>query len=59
MTDEMATARKENGDLLYGFGVILNYLFREDELEEYRGSSYARSMWWKRRSRIWMKRAVV
>lgn len=22
MTDEMATARKENGDLLYGFGVI-------------------------------------
>ena len=34
MTDEMATARKENGDLLYGFGVILNYLFREDKLEE-------------------------
>lgn len=34
MTEEMATARKENGDLLYGFGVILNYLFREDKLEE-------------------------
>lgn len=34
MTDEMATARKENGDLLYGFGVILNYLFRADKLEE-------------------------
>lgn len=33
MTEEMATARKENGDLLYGFGVILNYLFREDKLE--------------------------
>ena len=41
MTDEMATARKENGDLLYGFGVILNYLFREDKLEEISGSSYA------------------
>ena len=25
----MATARKENGDLKYGFGVILNYLFSE------------------------------
>lgn len=34
MTEEMATARKANGDLKYGFGVILNYLFREDKLEE-------------------------
>lgn len=34
MTEEMATARKENGDLLYGFGVILNYLFSEKRLEE-------------------------
>lgn len=34
MTEEMATARKENGDLLYGFGVILNYLFAEKKLEE-------------------------
>ena len=34
MTEEMATARKENGNLKYGFGVILNYLFREDKLEE-------------------------
>lgn len=34
MTDEMATARKENGDLKYGFGVILNYLFSEKKLEE-------------------------
>lgn len=34
MTEEMATARKENGDLKYGFGVILNYLFREDKLEQ-------------------------
>ncbi len=33
MTEEMATARKENGDLLYGFGVILNYLFSEKKLE--------------------------
>ena len=30
----MATARKENGDLLYGYGVILNYLFSEEKLEE-------------------------
>ena len=30
----MATARKANGDLLYGFGVILNYLFSEKKLEE-------------------------
>lgn len=34
MTEEMATARKENGDLKYGFGVILNYLFKESKLEE-------------------------
>ena len=34
MTEEMATARKENGNLLYGFGVILNYLFSEKKLEE-------------------------
>lgn len=34
MTQEMATARKENGDLQYGFGVILNYLFAEEKLEE-------------------------
>ena len=34
MTQEMATARKENGDLEYGFGVILNYLFSEKRLEE-------------------------
>lgn len=34
MTEEMATARKANGDLQYGFGVILNYLFSEKRLEE-------------------------
>ena len=34
MTEEMATARKENGDLKYGFGVILNYLFPEKKLEQ-------------------------
>ena len=33
-TEEMATARKENGDLKYGFGVILNYLFSEKKLEQ-------------------------
>lgn len=34
MTEEMATARKENGDLKYSFGVILNYLFSEKKLEQ-------------------------
>lgn len=34
MTEEMATARKENCDLKYGFGVILNYLFSEKKLEQ-------------------------
>lgn len=34
MTEEMATARNENGDLKYGFGVILNYLFSEKKLEQ-------------------------
>lgn len=34
MTEEMATTRKENGDLKYGFGVILNYLFSEKKLEQ-------------------------
>lgn len=34
MTEEMATAHKENGDLKYGFGVILNYLFSEKKLEQ-------------------------
>ena len=34
MTEEMATARKENVDLKYGFGVILNYLFSEKKLEQ-------------------------
>ncbi len=34
MTEEMATLRKENGELAYGFGVILNYLFPVKKLEE-------------------------
>lgn len=34
MSEEMAAATKENGDLQYGFGVILNYLFSEKKLEE-------------------------
>jgi UDP-N-acetylglucosamine/UDP-N-acetylgalactosamine diphosphorylase len=32
LTPEMAEATDENGSLLYGFGVILNYLFRVDQL---------------------------
>ena len=34
MTEEMATARNADGSLKYGFGVILNYLFSEQRLEE-------------------------
>lgn len=34
LTPEMAEATGENGSLLYGFGVILNYLFRVDALME-------------------------
>lgn len=34
LTPEMAEARDEKGTLLYGFGVILNYLFRVDKLLE-------------------------
>lgn len=32
LTDEMAEAKDEKGSLLYGFGVILNYIFRVDKL---------------------------
>ena len=39
MTDDMITLRDENGDLSYAFGVILNYLFRLDKLEEISGTS--------------------
>lgn len=34
LTPEMAEAKSETGSLLYGFGVILNYLFRVDKLME-------------------------
>ena len=34
LTPEMAAATNEAGSLLYGFGVILNYLFRVDKLIE-------------------------
>ncbi len=34
MTDDMIHLRNDNGDLLYNFGVILNYMFRLDKLEE-------------------------
>ena len=34
LTPEMAEATDDNGTLLYGFGVILNYLFRLDKLME-------------------------
>lgn len=34
MTEEMRTLREPDGTLSYRFGVILNYLFRTDQLEE-------------------------
>lgn len=34
LADEMANMKDQNGDLLYGYGVILNYLFRIDNLEK-------------------------
>ena len=33
-TEEMANARDEKGDLQYIYGVILNYLFRLEKLDE-------------------------
>lgn len=33
LSEEMANARDEKGNLLYNFGVILNYMFRLDRLE--------------------------
>lgn len=34
MSQEMAESTDDNGNLLYAFGVILNYIFRVDKLEE-------------------------
>ena len=34
LTEEMANMRDENGDLVYSYGVIMNYLFRLSKLEE-------------------------
>lgn len=34
LTDDLANARDEKGDLAYGFGVIMNYLFSVEKLEE-------------------------
>lgn len=34
MTDEIINSMEPNGDLSYNFGVILNYLFRVDKLEQ-------------------------
>lgn len=34
MTPELMAAKDENGNPAYNFGVILNYLFREDQLEK-------------------------
>lgn len=34
LTDELMNAKDEKGDPAYNFGVILNYLFKESDLEE-------------------------
>ncbi len=34
LVDEMLTEKDENGNLVYNFGVILNYLFRVNDLEK-------------------------
>ncbi len=34
LTDKMANLRDEKGDLVYSYGVIMNYLFRLSKLEE-------------------------
>lgn len=34
LTDELMNAKDEKGEPAYNFGVILNYLFKEDELEK-------------------------
>lgn len=34
LTEELMNAKDENGEPAYNFGVILNYLFREKDLEE-------------------------
>lgn len=39
MTDDMINLKDENGKLLYNYGVILNYMFRLDKLEEIRNKS--------------------
>ena len=39
MTDDMIHLRDEKGNLLYNFGVILNYMFRLDRLEEIQNTS--------------------
>ena len=36
LTDELMNAKDENGDPAYYFGVILNYLFKVEELEKIR-----------------------
>lgn len=38
LPEELACAADENGELLYSFGVTLNYLFRTDRLEKIVGS---------------------
>ena len=39
LTDELMNAKDEKGEPAYNFGVILNYLFREKDLEKMLGSN--------------------
>ena len=38
LTDEMVEAQDDHGELVYNFGVILNYIFRLEELESTQAS---------------------
>lgn len=39
LTEELMNAKDEKGDSAYNFGVILNYLFKEDDLEQMMASN--------------------
>lgn len=39
LTEELMNAKDEKGDPAYNFGVILNYLFKEDDLEQMMASN--------------------
>lgn len=40
LTDELRFSKDENGEYLYNFGVILNYIFRVDALDRTKGNDF-------------------